>query len=99
MKAVKNPVTEVEGTQAPRIAATAAAIGALPRLVRPGGSRQATSQRSRRSRHWRSFRRQTGELKDVSFPTISGAGPNGAIVHYRVTREDQPPDRGRASSF
>jgi len=22
----------------------------------------------------------------VSFPTISGAGPNGAIVHYRVTR-------------
>src|SRR5262249_42209261 len=24
--------------------------------------------------------------KDISFPTISGAGPNGAIVHYRVTR-------------
>ena len=34
-----------------------------------------------------SFRRDTGLLKDVSFPTISGAGPNGAIVHYRVTRE------------
>ncbi len=33
-----------------------------------------------------SFRRDTGVLKDVSFPTISGAGPNGAIVHYRVTR-------------
>ncbi len=33
-----------------------------------------------------SFRRDTGALKDVSFPTISGAGPNGAIVHYRVTR-------------
>lgn len=32
------------------------------------------------------FRRDTGALKDVSFPTISGAGPNGAIVHYRVTR-------------
>ena len=32
------------------------------------------------------FRRDTGLLKDVSFPTISGAGPNGAIVHYRVTR-------------
>jgi Xaa-Pro aminopeptidase len=31
------------------------------------------------------FRRETGKLKDVSFPTISGAGPNGAIVHYRVT--------------
>jgi Xaa-Pro aminopeptidase len=33
-----------------------------------------------------SFRRDTGALKDVSFPTIAGAGPNGAIVHYRVTR-------------
>jgi Xaa-Pro aminopeptidase len=32
------------------------------------------------------FRRDTGLLRDVSFPTISGAGPNGAIVHYRVTR-------------
>jgi Xaa-Pro aminopeptidase len=31
-------------------------------------------------------RRDTGLLKDVSFPTIAGAGPNGAIVHYRVTR-------------
>ncbi|MDF2618266.1 MAG: Xaa-Pro aminopeptidase [Xanthobacteraceae bacterium] len=31
------------------------------------------------------FRRETGALKDVSFPSISGAGPNGAIVHYRVT--------------
>lgn len=30
------------------------------------------------------FRRETGKLKDVSFPSISGAGPNGAIVHYRV---------------
>jgi Xaa-Pro aminopeptidase len=26
-------------------------------------------------------------LKDISFPTIAGAGPNGAIVHYRVTRK------------
>ncbi len=33
------------------------------------------------------FRRDTGLLRDVSFPTISGAGPNGAIVHYRVTRK------------
>ncbi|MCO5158076.1 MAG: aminopeptidase P family protein [Aquamicrobium sp.] len=36
------------------------------------------------------FRRSTGEeaqmkLRDISFDTISGAGPNGAIVHYRVT--------------
>ncbi len=33
-----------------------------------------------------SFRRDTGKLKDISFPTIAGAGPNSAIVHYRVTR-------------
>lgn len=36
-------------------------------------------------------RRQSGEdtqapLKEVSFPSISGSGPNGAIMHYRVTR-------------
>lgn len=36
-------------------------------------------------------RRQTGEetqmpLRDVSFDTISGSGPNGAIMHYRVSR-------------
>ena len=35
-------------------------------------------------------RREIGErmqmpLMDISFDTISGAGPNGAIVHYRVT--------------
>ena len=33
------------------------------------------------------FRRDTGALKDVSFPTIAGTGPNGAIVHYRVSRK------------
>ena len=33
------------------------------------------------------FRADGGRLRDVSFPTISGSGPNGAIVHYRVTRE------------
>jgi Xaa-Pro aminopeptidase len=33
-----------------------------------------------------SFRRDTGLLKDISFATIAGAGPDGAIVHYRVTR-------------
>lgn len=31
-------------------------------------------------------RADTGALRDISFDTISGSGPNGAIVHYRVTR-------------
>ncbi|MEO1265896.1 MAG: M24B family metallopeptidase, partial [Pseudomonadota bacterium] len=31
------------------------------------------------------FRQETGALKEISFDTISGSGPNGAIVHYRVT--------------
>lgn len=33
------------------------------------------------------FRKDTGDLRDLSFDTISGAGPNGAIVHYRVSEE------------
>lgn len=31
------------------------------------------------------FRRDTGHLKEISFPSISGSGAHGAIVHYRVT--------------
>ena len=30
------------------------------------------------------LREETGQLRDLSFDTISGAGPNGAIVHYRA---------------
>ena len=33
------------------------------------------------------FRRECGDLRDLSFDTISGSGPNGAIVHYRVSEE------------
>ncbi len=33
------------------------------------------------------FREATGALKDLSFDTISGAGPNGAVVHYRVSEQ------------
>ncbi len=33
------------------------------------------------------FRRATNLLHDISFDTISGSGPNGAIMHYRVTGE------------
>ncbi len=31
------------------------------------------------------MRAETQALKEISFDTISGSGPNGAIVHYRVT--------------
>lgn len=33
-----------------------------------------------------SCRAETGALLDISFDTICGSGPHGAIVHYRVTR-------------
>ncbi len=33
------------------------------------------------------FRAADGRLRDLSFDTICGSGPNGAIVHYRVNRE------------
>ncbi|MAC77513.1 MAG: X-Pro aminopeptidase [Rhodobacteraceae bacterium] len=32
-------------------------------------------------------RRQDNALRDISFETISGTGPNGAIIHYRVSEE------------
>jgi Xaa-Pro aminopeptidase len=33
------------------------------------------------------FRRESGELRDISFPTISAAGPHAALPHYRVTEK------------
>lgn len=37
------------------------------------------------------FRRATNALREISFDTICGAGPNGAIVHYRVTEDTNRP--------
>jgi Xaa-Pro aminopeptidase len=34
-------------------------------------------------------RRESGQLKDISFDTISASGPNGAIVHYRPTTKSR----------
>lgn len=33
------------------------------------------------------FRRRDNALQDISFETIAGTGPNGAIMHYRVTED------------
>ncbi|HEX3954087.1 MAG TPA: aminopeptidase P family protein, partial [Stellaceae bacterium] len=35
------------------------------------------------------FRRAGEHFRDLSFPTISGAGSNGAIVHYRASPESE----------
>jgi Xaa-Pro aminopeptidase len=35
------------------------------------------------------FRRENDNFRDLSFPTISGAGSNGAIVHYRAMPETE----------
>ncbi len=42
-----------------------------------------------------SMREDLGGLKDLSFETISGAGPNGALPHYRVsTASNRTLERG-----
>jgi Xaa-Pro aminopeptidase len=37
------------------------------------------------------FRKAGGDLRDLSFDTISGSGPNGAIVHYKASEETNRP--------
>lgn len=39
------------------------------------------------------FRRATNALQEISFETICGTGPNGAVIHYRVTRATNRPLR------
>jgi Xaa-Pro aminopeptidase len=83
MKAVKNAV-EIEGARAAHRRDGAAVARFLAWFDReaPGGKLTEIDAVAALE----SFRRDTGLLKDVSFPTIAGSGPNGAIVHYRVTR-------------
>jgi Xaa-Pro aminopeptidase len=84
MKAVKNAV-EIEGARAAHARDGAAVARFLAWFDReaPGGKLTEIDAVAALE----SFRRDTGLLKDVSFPTIAGSGPNGAIVHYRVTRD------------
>jgi Xaa-Pro aminopeptidase len=39
------------------------------------------------SDHLEALRRENPELRDLSFDSISGAGPNGAIVHYKSSQK------------
>jgi Xaa-Pro aminopeptidase len=82
MKAVKNNA-EIAGTRAAHLRDGAA----LTRFLAWFDKRAATGTLTEIGavEALETFRRDTGVLRDVSFPTISGAGPNGAIVHYRVT--------------
>src|SRR6266849_6185609 len=84
MKAVKNDV-EIAGSRAVTRRDGAAVANFLAWFDRVAPDGQLTEIDAVEALE--TFRRDTGLLRDVSFPTISGAGPNGAIVHYRVTRK------------
>jgi Xaa-Pro aminopeptidase len=83
MKAVKNPV-EIEGAREAHRRDGAAVSKFLAWLERETHGNTVTEIDAVEALE--TCRRETGLLKDISFPTISGSGPNGAIVHYRVTR-------------
>lgn len=84
LKAVKNPA-EVAGSRAAHKRDGAALAKFLAWIDQEAPSGKLTEIDAVEALE--TFRRETGALKDVSFPTISGTGPNGAIVHYRVTRK------------
>jgi len=84
LKAVKN-ATEIEGTRTAHRRDAVALARFLAWIDREAPSGALTEIDAVEALE--SFRRDTGALKDVSFPTIAGTGPNGAIVHYRVTRK------------
>lgn len=87
-KAIKNPVE-----QAGHRAAQARDGAALSRFLRwleieaPKGGVDEMSAAAK----LQAYRQEGGDLRDLSFDTISGAGPNGAIVHYRVSEETNRP--------
>ncbi|TYO61627.1 aminopeptidase P family protein [Bradyrhizobium hipponense] len=84
LKAVKN-TTEIAGTKTAHRRDAVALARFLAFIDREAPSGKLTEIDAVEALE--TFRRDTGALKDVSFPTISGTGPNGAIVHYRVTRK------------
>lgn len=82
-KACKNAV-ELEGIRTAHRrdgAAVTRFLGWLARESKSGALREIEV-----SNRLQALRQETGQLRDLSFDTISGAGPNGAIVHYHATR-------------
>ncbi|WP_299200755.1 aminopeptidase P family protein [uncultured Tateyamaria sp.] len=82
-KACKN-AAEIAGTAEAHLRDGAAVVELLAWLDRqaPGSLRetQVVTQLEQ-------YRRRDNALQDISFETIAGTGPNGAIMHYRVTEE------------
>lgn len=82
MKAVKNEV-EIAGSRAAHLRDGAAVTRFLAWLALQAPKGDVTEVSAAVALE--GFRAETGLLKDVSFPSISAAGPNAAIPHYRVT--------------
>lgn len=82
-KARKNPA-EIEGAASAHLRDGAAVVELLAWLdAQPAGSLRETEVVTKLE----TLRRNDNALQDISFETIAGAGPNGAIMHYRVTEE------------
>jgi Xaa-Pro aminopeptidase len=81
-KAIKTEA-EIEGARAAHIRDGAAMVNFLAWLddTAPSGGVDEVGAAMKLE----DFRRDTGELKDISFDSISAAGPHGAVVHYRPT--------------
>jgi Xaa-Pro aminopeptidase len=82
MKAVKNQA-EIAGSHAAHLRDGVALARYLAWLDREAPKGQLTEIDAVEALE--AFRIETGALKNISFPSISGAGPNAALPHYRVT--------------
>jgi len=89
-KACKNPV-EIEGTRKAHTRDGAALSNFLCWLSREAPEGQLTEIDAAKTLE--GYRARTGSLRDLSFDSISGAGSNGAVVHYRVTNSTNRPIR------
>jgi Xaa-Pro aminopeptidase len=87
-KACKNPV-ELDGTRAAHVRDGAAVTRFLAWLA--GEAPKGKLREIAASDRLEAFRREGEYFRDLSFPTISGAGSNGAIVHYRAMPDTEKP--------